>query len=95
MKVYSSKFYSCQEEYEEVGSEEVTEVTIVCNIEELERLTNFFKEELESITNYLNKIKNESKNIDGETVYCHSHYRDRDKKWKKGTPDFIIAVEAK
>jgi len=91
MKVYGSKFYSHEEEREGLENEEFAEIIIECNLKELERLTNFFKGELDSITKYLNETKNES----GEAEYFFPHYMLQDKKWKKGTPDIILAVEAK
>ena len=93
MKIYGSKFYACQEEYEETGYGELAEITVVCDIDELEKLTDFLKEELVAMTNYLNKVKNEPESVAGETVYSHSHYRLWDKQWKNGAPDFIIATK--
>ena len=95
MKIYSSKFYGCQEEYEQAGSEEVVEIVIECDIKELEKLANFFNEELTSTIDYLNKTRNNPEIIAGETAHFYPHYRDWDKQWKIGSPDFIIAISAK
>ena len=94
MKVYGCKYYAHQEEAEQADYDEFAETTIWCSIEELEKLSKYFGEEFERITNYLNKTKNEPESIAGEAKYFHAHYRDWDKQWKKGTPDFILAVEA-
>ena len=93
MKVYGCKFYGCQEEAEQADYDEFAEMTIWCSIEELEKLSKYFNDEVERITNYLNK-KNESGIIAGEAKYFHAHYRDWDKQWKKGTPDILLAVFA-
>ena len=90
MKVSCSKFYGCQEEYNPKDCTESMETTIVCNVEELEKLVDFFSKELELINNYIEKIKSGDIASDGEPKYCHSHFRDWDKKWKKGSPDLII-----
>jgi len=91
MKVYSSKHYSHEEEREGIENEEFAEIIIECSIEELEGLANFFKDELESIMDYLSRTTNES----GEAEYFFPHYMFHNKKWKKGMPDIILAVEAK
>ena len=94
MKVYGSKFYSCQEEYEAAGREKLSEVIIECNITELKNLANYLNEELASMTSYLNETKDESENTVGKKEYFFPHFRDWDKQWKIGTPDFILAVSA-
>ena len=95
MKVYGSKFYAHQEEAEESEIEEFAEITIVCNMDELEKLANFFNEELTSTRGYLNKTKNDPEIVAGEMEHFYPHYSLWDKQWKIGSPDFVIAISAK
>ena len=58
------------------------EVTFECSISELERIIDF-----------LVSVNAEHKAVAGETEYCHSHYRDWEKKWIQGSPDIIVVTK--
>jgi len=70
--------------YEKNGEDllRLKEASILCSIKELE-----------SIIDFLQDIKKEHERYIDATEMNHSHYRDWDKKWKKGSPDFIIVTK--
>jgi hypothetical protein len=55
------------------------EVTLDCNIEEIENLINFLKD-----------VKEKHAKVAQKTDYCHSHFRDWEKDWQPNFSDVII-----
>jgi len=70
--------------YEKNGEDllKLKEASILCSIKELE-----------SIIDFLQDIKKEHERYIDATEMNHAHYRDWDKNWKKGSPDFIIVTK--
>jgi len=69
----------------EKGSENLLaleEITIQCNIQELEDIIKFLK-----IT------KEEHEKAVDETEMCHSHFRDWCKKWTRKSSDIVIVTK--
>lgn len=58
------------------------EVSIECNIEELENIAKFLCE-----------AKNNHAAVADKTDMCHSHFRDWDSTWKKGEADLIVVTK--
>ncbi|WP_430885861.1 hypothetical protein [Fusibacter sp. JL216-2] len=60
---------------------ELNEVSIMGDIEELEKLVNYFKHVLD-----------EHGKVSDDTEMCHSHIRDWDDKWDDNQPDIIVVT---
>lgn len=60
---------------------ELEEVSLQCNLEELEELIVF-----------LNEVKKEHSAVKNETGMCHSHFKDWKSKWNKEDTDFIVVT---
>lgn len=73
------RVYGYQKDSEELI--ELGEVTFVSNIEGLEKIIEFFQE-----------VKAQHSRVANGTDMCHSHLRDWDFAWKKGTIDIIVAT---
>lgn len=73
--------------YEEDGEIclELEEATLICSIEEIEKLIVFLQMVKE-------RHKDISKEVDFES--CHTHYRDWDKEWEDSSSDFIIVTSS-
>jgi|GEM_PF-796449 len=102
MNACGYKFYEYPAENEDddgYGFVRLSEVSLLCNVEELKRLADFFNAEVESITNYLKRrnsteqLNSGTENPAKEPEHCHTHLRDWDKKWKEGSSDLIIITE--
>ena len=59
----------------------LNEMSIQCDLDELEKIINFLK-----------TVKKEHASVVGKIDMCHSHFRDWDKTWRKGEPDIIIVT---
>ena len=58
---------------------ELKEVSIVCNMDELDKIINF-----------LLHVKEQHNAVKEKTSTCHSHYRDWSDVWREGDSDLII-----
>lgn len=63
---------------------ELEEASIVCSIEELDKLIKF-----------LNEVRTDHYAVKNQSDRCHSHYRDWDSAWKNNEPDIIVVTEFK
>lgn len=61
---------------------ELTEGTIECTIEELDKIIIFMQ-----------TTKEEFSKVDNYEGVCHSHYRDWDKEWCNSSSDLIILTK--
>lgn len=61
---------------------ELEEMSLQCNIIELERVISF-----------LSDVKDKHSNVKDNTNMCHSHFRDWDQSWEKGNPDIIVVTK--
>ncbi len=63
------------------------------NIIELSQATlSCKKDDLDSIIDFLNKVRNEIENANIEDE-CHWHYRDYNSSWKEEESDLIISID--
>ena len=60
---------------------ELKEVSIQCNLEDLDKIISFLQE-----------VNNKHSNINCDVDLCHSHFRDWDKKWNNDSSDIIIVT---
>jgi len=60
---------------------ELIEVTIQCDVTELEKMIAFLKE-----------AKNQHSKVEDRNEICHSHYRDWNSKWDKNSADIIVVT---
>lgn len=61
---------------------ELEEVSIQCDIKELEQIIHF-----------LSKVKEEHAAVANMTSMCHSHFKDWNPAWQNGEADIIIVTK--
>jgi hypothetical protein len=52
-------------------------------------------EELDILIKFLQDVKEQHRNVMGETDMCHTHFRDWNKEWQIGSTDIIIVTMLK
>lgn len=76
MKVYG---YKRDGEKEPSDFVELSEASIECSLNELEKIISF-----------LETVKNQHSKVALKTELCHSHYRDWDGNWDENSTDIIV-----